>query len=246
MDDINDDTRRGNEAEDYLMVRKQQSYDNLNASLSTSTDASIDDEEEEGTVTFMFDYYSLPSEVKGLIDTYGAQGKVKRERMKVKFRKNPNSNTVDNGSSLICIDEDDDDHDIDEDDDDGGDMDDEDDENEDGCPVVYYRDIIVGKSSPENINYKDNPMRMIAILTTTQSDNMEFTKLIQLARNEDQDGPLLDLRVCLFTDDDNTEENGFESMLQTVNQKLGSLESFKKESFVSKKILTRFSPFYII
>jgi hypothetical protein len=220
-DAINNETRSENEVEDYLMLQKQQSYDNLNISPSPPINVSEDEEE---PVIFMFDYFSLPTEVRGLIDAYEDQGKVHRQRMMVKFRKSPSSSIMDNASSLIRTDDDEEEDDIE---------DDIEDEDENDCPIVYYRDIIIGKSSGEKVNYKSNPVRTIATLITTQSDNKEFTKLIQLASSEDHDGPLLDLKVCLFTEDNEAEEKEFEDMLQSVDEKLGLLESFKRESSVS-------------
>jgi hypothetical protein len=210
------------------MLQKQQSYDSISVPPPSPPINVSDDDQEEPLMTFMFDYYSLPTEVKGLIDVYQDQCKVQRQKMMIKFRKSPSS-TMDNASSLIRTD---DDEDEDEEEEEEEDDDEDDDEEEHDYPIVYYRDIIIGKSSREQINYKSNPIRTIATLTTTLSDNMEFTKLIQLASNQDQDGPLLDLKVCLFATDD-TEEKEFQDMLQSVDQKLGLLESFKRESSVS-------------
>ncbi|CEP12177.1 hypothetical protein [Parasitella parasitica] len=187
------------------------------------------DEEKEQTIIMNFDYFTLPTEVKGLIDAYQHKGKVERKRMVVKYRQESTSaNTSDVSSSVM---QEDDDEDYDDDDDE------EDDDAEDGSNrknIVYYRDLIVGEK--EKINYKSNPVRDIAILTTTRLDNIEFIKLIQLPSEEPLDqGPLLDLHVSLFGDPNNdadmiAEAEEFDTMLHDIESKLVLLDGFKKES----------------
>ncbi|GAN06725.1 hypothetical protein MAM1_0134c06213 [Mucor ambiguus] len=188
-----------------------------------------EDEQKEEIVTVKFDYFTLPTEVKGLIDAYEYKGRVERKRMVVKFRKgNSLASSSDNTSSLMQEDDDEDDY-----------YDDEEEEEEDGVDnnskdVVYYRDLIVGEY--EKINYRSNPVRDIAILSTTLSDNIEFIKLIQLSSEDPPDqGPLLDLHVSMFGDqssdtDMNNEAEEFETILQNIQSRLVILDAFKKES----------------
>lgn len=193
------------------------------------------DEEKEQVITMQFDYFTLPTEVKGLIDAYEHKGKVDRKRMVVKFRKGSSLvSSSDNTSSLLQEDEEDDYYDDE-------DEDEEEEEDEDGSSnnknIVYYRDLIFGEC--EKINYKHNPVRDIAILTTTISDNIEFIKLIQLSSEAPPDqGPLLDLHVSMFGNQNNDSEidNGpeeFDNILQNIQSRLVILDAFKKESNVS-------------
>lgn len=118
----------------------------------------------EEVKTYMFDYKSLPDEVQQILDVYEREGKLEITKMTVKYSKGQYSD-----SSSISTDEDDDD-------------DDDEDDDEKDPNTVSYHDLIIG--SNEKVNYKTNPVRDIAVLTTTTSDNVDFTKLIQLSPNE--------------------------------------------------------------
>jgi hypothetical protein len=140
----------------------------------------------------MFDYFSLPKEIKELLDIYEHKGKVERKKMSVKYKRKAQYHDDNSSSAQLSVYEEDDDYDED--------IDEEDEEDEDDDPnIISYRDLIIG--GHEKVNYRSNPTRDIAILTTTISDNIEFTKLVQLDTSEQ--GPLLDLHVSMFTDDKN-------------------------------------------
>lgn len=194
-----------------------------------------DDEEKEEVITMKFDYFTLSTEVKGLIDVYEHKGKVERKRMVVRFRKGSSlASSSDNTSSLMQ--EEDDDEDDYYDDEEEVDEDDTNNKN-----VVYYRDLIVGEC--ESINYRNNPVRDIAILSTTPSDNIEFIKLIQLSSGDPPDqGPLLDLHVSMFGDqnsdmDKSNEAEEFDIILQNIQSRLVILDAFKKESNVGCQLI---------
>ncbi|EPB82556.1 hypothetical protein HMPREF1544_10718 [Mucor circinelloides 1006PhL] len=189
-----------------------------------------DDKEKEDVIIMKFDYFTLPTEVKGLIDAYEHKGKVERTRMVVKFRKGSSlASSSDNTSSLIQEEDDEEDYYDDEEEDDEVDGDDSTNKN-----VVYYRDLIVGEC--EKVNYRNNPVRDIAILATTLSDNIEFIKLIQLSSEDPPDqGPLLDLHVSMFGDqssdvDISNEAEELDTILQNIQSRLVILDAFKKES----------------
>ncbi|KAK4517136.1 uncharacterized protein ATC70_000466 [Mucor velutinosus] len=189
-----------------------------------------DDQEKEEIITMKFDYFTLPTEVKGLIDAYEHKGKVERKRMVVKFRKGSSlASSSDNTSSFMHEDGDEDDYYDDEEEEEDIDEDDNSNKN-----VVYYRDLIVGEY--EKINYRNNPVRDIAILSTSLSDNIEFIKLIQLSSEDPPDqGPLLDLHVSMFGDqnsdmDMNNEAEELDTVLQNIQSRLVILDAFKKES----------------
>jgi len=191
-----------------------------------------DDKEKEDVIIMKFDYFTLPTEVKGLIDAYEHKGKVERTRMVVKFRKGSSlASSSDNTSSLIQEEDDEEDYYDDEEEDDEVDGDDSTNKN-----VVYYRDLIVGEC--EKVNYRNNPVRDIAILATTLSDNIEFIKLIQLSSEDPPDqGPLLDLHVSMFGDqssdvDISNEAEELDTILQNIQSRLVILDAFKKESNV--------------
>lgn len=193
-----------------------------------------DDEEKEEVITMKFDYFTLPTEVKGLVDAYEHKGKVERKRMVVKFRKGSSlASSSDNTSSLMQEEDDEEDYYDDEEEEEEEDVDQDGDSNKN---VVYYRDLIMGEC--EKINYRNNPVRDIAILSTTLSDNIEFIKLIQLSSEDPPDqGPLLDLHVSMFGDqnsdvDINNEAEEFDTILQNIQNRLVILDAFKKESNV--------------
>lgn len=79
----------------------------------------------------------------------------------------------------------------------------------------------------------------VAVVTTTRSDNIEFTKLIQVSmEGPSNDGPLLDLHVSLFgennpgfNNDINQEE--FHDTIQSIEQNIERFQSFKTNSEVS-------------
>ncbi|KAI7899150.1 uncharacterized protein BX663DRAFT_518705 [Cokeromyces recurvatus] len=179
----------------------------------------LSEEEEE---VFMFDFFSLPSELKNLVDIYDKKGKMERKRMKVNFKEQTN---YDNEEGVIPP-----------------------------IETVDYQDFIGGD---EEIDFESNPIRDIAIIRTTRSDNVEFTKLIQLTSNDLLDnGPLLDLRVSLFgnitkssqnnkidthvinedtiiteaNEFDIDEQEEFNEVLRNVENRLDHLEIFKKDS----------------
>lgn len=214
--------------------------DQAHAVIENQIPEEENDEEKEQVITMKFDYFTLPTEVKGLIDAYEHKGKVERKRMVVKFRKGSSlASSSDNTSSLLQEDEEDDYYDDEDEDED--DEDEDEDEDEDGSSNsknnIYYRDLIIGEY--EKINYKNNPVRDIAILTTTISDNIEFIKLIQLSSEGSLDqGPLLDLHVSMFDDQNNDSEvdndpEEFDNILQNIQSRLVILDAFKKESNVS-------------
>ncbi|KAI9330805.1 hypothetical protein BD770DRAFT_44454 [Pilaira anomala] len=102
--------------------------------------------------------------------------------------------------------------------------------------VVDYKDLIIGNAFDE-IGNSQRDTRSIAIVTVTRPDNIEFTKLIQVATEEPSDnGPLLDLHVSLFGADmhqdnnNNTHQEEFEEMIQSIEKSLERLECFKTES----------------
>ncbi|KAI8638538.1 hypothetical protein BD408DRAFT_422840 [Parasitella parasitica] len=193
------------------------------------------DKEKEQVIVMNFDYFTLPTEVKGLIDAYRHKGKVERKRMVVKYRQDSSSaNISDVGSSLMQENDEDDYYEQDEDEDEDEEDDDDAEDENNRKNIIYYRDLIVGEG--EKIDYRSNPVRDIAVLTTTRSDNIEFIKLIQLSSEEPSDqGPLLDLHVSVFGDPNNdadriNELEEFDTMLQDIESKLVVLDDFKKES----------------
>jgi hypothetical protein len=158
--------------------------------------------------------------------------------MVVKFRKGSSlASSSDNTSSLLQEDEEGDYYDDEDEDEDDEDEDEDEDGSSNSKNNVYYRDLIIGEY--EKINYKNNPVRDIAILTTTISDNIEFIKLIQLSSEGSLDqGPLLDLHVSMFGDQNNNSEvdndpEEFDNILQNIQSRLVILDAFKKESNVS-------------
>ncbi|KAI9477972.1 MAG: hypothetical protein EXX96DRAFT_569126 [Benjaminiella poitrasii] len=89
-----------------------------------------------------------------------------------------------------------------------------------------------------------------ALLKTARSDNIEFTKLVQLADNTNN-GPLLDLRVSLFgnyttathnneptsetdmmenNEFDGEDQDEFNEILKNIEHRLNRFEAFKKDS----------------
>ena len=186
-----------------------------------------------------FDYFTLPTEVKGLIDAYEHKGKVERKRMVVKFRKGSSlASSSDNTSSFMQEEDDEEDY---YDDDEEEEEEEVDQDGNSSKNAVYYRDLIVGEC--EKINYRNNPVRDIAVLSTTLSDNIEFIKLIQLPSEDPPDqGPLLDLHVSMFGDqnsdvDINNEAEELDTILQNIQSRLVILDSFKKESNVGRQCI---------
>ncbi|KAI9249616.1 hypothetical protein EDC94DRAFT_326485 [Helicostylum pulchrum] len=103
--------------------------------------------------------------------------------------------------------------------------------------IIYYKDLITGNAiEGPSSSYRDT--RDVAIVTVTKSDNIEFTKLIQVAMEGHSDnGPLLDLHVSLFGDtafeiDNRTHQEEFQDTIRSIEMSLSRLESFKTESQV--------------
>ncbi|KAI8059835.1 hypothetical protein BDF21DRAFT_324793, partial [Thamnidium elegans] len=104
--------------------------------------------------------------------------------------------------------------------------------------TIYYKDLITGNviEGPPSC-HRDT--RDVAIVTVTKSDNIEFTKLIQVAIEGPSDtGPLLDLHVSLFgdtafeVDNNNAHQEEFQDTIQSIEKSLSRLDSFKTESQV--------------
>jgi hypothetical protein len=85
--------------------------------------------------------------------------------------------------------------------------------------------------------------RYIAIVTTSRSDNLEFTKLIQIAMASSSDNePLLDLHVSLFGNPDEESDNNihqeeFQHVILSIEKNLEKFQEFRNESSVRKKKL---------
>ncbi|KAI8981407.1 hypothetical protein BDB01DRAFT_793975 [Pilobolus umbonatus] len=178
-----------------------------------SSNRVISDPIEEQVKLFRFDYKSLPKEVKSLVDEYDRKGKVKRRVVEV----------IDREEDM----EDDDllDDDEDEDDEDNQLLDDH---------AVHYRSVIKGITN--DYRERGDEMKELAIVSTTRSDNLEFTKLVQVPTNDDtENGHLLDLHVSLFgvdnTDHTNNKHNEeqFDDLLKSVEVQLQSVLNLKLE-----------------
>ncbi|KAI9477973.1 MAG: hypothetical protein EXX96DRAFT_233136 [Benjaminiella poitrasii] len=89
-------------------------------------------EEVEEEELFMFDYYSLPTELRSLVDIYDQKGKVERKPMKVLFREQKHMNPNEDESIISTIDEEE---------------------------TVDYHELIVGGN--EKVDYGMNPVRDI-------------------------------------------------------------------------------------
>lgn len=130
----------------------------------------------EDIVTFMFDYYSLPVEIKSLIDAYEHKGKAERKKMIVKYRKKSvDEDDEKNGNQLS-----DDEEDEEEEEEEESDVEEEEDEEEEEgegdarFETVDYRDLITG-------NYTDRKKKGLRdigkhrdILLSYQSPNLFF------------------------------------------------------------------------
>lgn len=163
---------------------------------------------QEKVETFMFDNDSIPSEVQKLIDVYEGKGKAEIKEVIVKY-KHLNK----------------DDEDIKEEDED------DDDEEEE---MVDYSDLITNNYMSQTQKIR----REIAVVTTTRSDNIEFTKLIPVSmEGSANDGPLMDLHVSLFGEnniDNNTSNHEeFQDTILSIEQNLERFQSFKKNADVS-------------
>lgn len=166
----NDDTIKRPEFNLHIPLDQQEDDDDDNASVKAIIEESEDTPsiQVEEAITLLFDYFSMPKEIKELLDIYEHKGKAERKKMTVKYKRKPQYH--DDTSSSVHFSFYDNSSDDDEDD--------EEEEDDDTNTTVAFRDLIIG--GHDKINYKSNPVRDIAILTTTISDNIEFTKLIQL------------------------------------------------------------------
>jgi hypothetical protein len=228
-------------------------YDEMDAAAAeeqintgTNTPAVDDTPDQQQAKTFMFDYYSLPVEVKSLIDAYEHKGKVERTKMTVKYEK---SKDDDDSNKMTKVEEEaaEGQEDEEEDDDDYEEEDEDEDEEEEETKenTVDYKNLITGNSSSGS---KQSPLqqkdiRDIAIVTTDKSDNVEFTKLIQVASTmeSDENGPLLDLHVSLFgVQHQYQQEEELQDTIQSIERNIARFQSFKKESaaFLSDHINT--------
>ncbi|CEG83941.1 hypothetical protein RMATCC62417_17804 [Rhizopus microsporus] len=166
--------------------------------------------------TFIFDYESLPTEVKGLIDKYEQNGDVIRKKVMIKHIKNDHTYK-----------ENQDNDDDDEDDDNDEMMNDmnEDDSDSSEYETMDIKNVITGYVSNEAYNEP----REIAIVTASPSDNIEFRKLVQLS-TDTENGPLLDLCIFFFGDEADTHQENVNDLLTSVEDQLESLESFQSAS----------------
>lgn len=189
----------------------------------------------EDIVTFMFDYYSLPVEIKSLIDTYEHKGKAERKKMIVKYRKKSVDEDDEKNGDQLSDDEEEEESDVDNEEEEEDDEDDEEEEGDTRYETVDYRDLITG-------NYADRKkkgLRDIAVVTTSRSDNIEFTKLIQIAMgpssSSDNNEPLLDLHVSLFGDNDidsdtNIHQDEFQDAILSIEKSLEKFTEFREQS----------------
>jgi hypothetical protein len=188
---------------------------------------SVATSQKEDLITFMFDYYSLPAEVKLLIDAYEKKGKAERKKMIVKYKKQATSDTKEKEK-------------IEEEEEEEEDEEEEDEEEEDGSKrnTVDYRDLITGNYIDDrSTSQKDT--RYIAIVTTSRSDNIEFTKLIQIAMESSSDNePLLDLHVSLFGNpndesDNNIHQEEFQDVIMSIEKNIERFQGFRNEASVN-------------
>lgn len=163
---------------------------------------------QEKVETFMFDNDSIPSEVQKLIDVYEGKGKAEIKEVIVKYKH------------------------LNKDDEDMKDEDEDDDDEEE--EMVDYSDLITNNYTSQTQKIR----REIAVVTTSRSDNIEFTKLIPVSmEGSANDGPLMDLHVSLFGEnniDSNTSNHEeFQDTILSIEQNLERFQSFKKNADVS-------------
>lgn len=166
--------------------------------------------------TFIFDYESLSTEVKGLIDKYEQNGDVTRKKVMIKHIKNDHTHI-----------ENQDNDDDDEDDDNDEMMNDmnENDSDSSEYETMDIKNVITGYVPNEAYNEP----REIAIVTASPSDNIEFRKLAQLS-TDTENGPLLDLCIFFFGHEADTHQENVNDLLTSVEDQLESLESFQSAS----------------
>ncbi|PHZ08918.1 uncharacterized protein RHIMIDRAFT_67729 [Rhizopus microsporus ATCC 52813] len=167
--------------------------------------------------TFIFDYESLPTEVKGLIGKYEQNGDVIRKKVMLKHIKNDHTYKENQ-------DNDDDDDEDDDNDEMMNDMN-EDDSDSSEYETMDIKNVITGYVSNEAYNEP----REVAIVTASPSNNIEFRKLAQLSADT-ENGPLLDLCIFFFGDETDTHQENVNDLLTSVEDQLESLESFQSAS----------------
>ncbi|CAO3653245.1 unnamed protein product [Mucor hiemalis] len=211
------------------------SDDEYATNTGKSTPAIVAEDMESGSdsediVTFMFDYYSLPVEIKSLIDVYEHKGKAERKKMIVKYRKKSEEEKEEENEDQQSDDEDSDVDNEEEEEDDEEEEGEEDTRNE----IVDYRDLITGNYTDR----KQKGLRDIALVTTSKSDNIEFTKLIQIAvgpSSSSNNEPLLDLHVSLFGDNEldsetNVHQDEFQDAILSIEKSLEKFTEFREQS----------------
>lgn len=214
----------------------------------SNTPALIENDEQK---IFVFDYFSLPVEIKSLIDIYEHKGKVERKKMVVRYKKlSAVKDRVVEEQAEVDDSEEDDEEDEEEDQED---EEDEELEEETTQDTMDYKDLITGLSAPPSNTQQQKDVREIAIVTTNKSDNIEFTKLIQLMaspttkEDNNYDGPLLDLHVSLFGDQTTTTDNSnnlitekLQDTIQSIDKNLEMYQQYKEESkiFIAKHLET--------
>lgn len=107
---------------------------------------------------------------------------------------------------------------------------DEEEEEDEEEEMVDEADIITG-----NHIITEKGRRHIAIVTTTRSDNIKFTKLVPVVMEGSNEGPFVDLHVSLFNEDNNDDINieEFQDTIHSIDQHLERFQSFKRNADVS-------------
>ena len=123
--------------DEFVDAKKTNTGTNTPVIVIDEINPSTEDTKEE-QVVFMFDYYSLPVEVKSLIDSYEHKGKAERKKMIVRYKKKAVENEEKEGGNRKDEQEDN------EEEEDEDEFEEEEDEDETIEDTVDYRDLITG------------------------------------------------------------------------------------------------------